>query len=91
MGKWTSSSALSHLRGSGHHHIGADINYPEGYLERYGVPLSPADLEINHKIVGYFSAATGEVWPLRFRNRGKEKQIVRFDIAPDSLSPSWTT
>ena len=57
------------------------------YLERYGIPLSPSDLESNHKIVGYFSAATGEVWPLRFRNRGKEKQIVRFDIAAnDSAS-----
>lgn len=52
-----------------------------GYLERHGVPRNPTDLENSHKIVGYFSAASGEVWPLRFRNRGKEHQIVRFDIA----------
>ncbi|AUO64242.1 LysR family transcriptional regulator [Citrobacter freundii complex sp. CFNIH2] len=51
------------------------------YLARYGVPESLADLENNHKIVGYFSAATGEVWPMRFRSRGNEKHIVRFDIA----------
>ncbi|MDI9219644.1 LysR family transcriptional regulator [Pantoea sp. EA-12] len=57
------------------------------YLARYGVPESLADLENNHKIVGYFSAATGEVWPMRFRNRGNEKHIVRFDIAAnDSAS-----
>ena len=58
-----------------------------GYLERYGVPESLTDLESNHKIIGYFSAATGEVWPLRFRNRGAEKFLVRFDIAAnDSAS-----
>lgn len=52
-----------------------------GYLERYGTPQSLADLEHGHNIVGYFSAANGEVWPLRFRQRGEEQQIVRFDIA----------
>lgn len=57
------------------------------YLAQQGMPESLADLENNHKIVGYFSAATGEVWPMRFRNRGEEKYIVRFDIAAnDSAS-----
>ena len=51
------------------------------YLERHGVPHSPADLEQNHQIAGYFSAANGEVWPLRFRTKGAEQRISRFDIA----------
>ncbi|MEQ9969501.1 LysR substrate-binding domain-containing protein [Pectobacterium carotovorum] len=51
------------------------------YLERYGIPESPADLELRHQIVGYFSAGTGEAWPLRFRMRGAELCISRFDIA----------
>ncbi len=60
------------------------------YLKRYGVPDSPEDLEANHKIVGYFSAATGEAWPLRFRSRGREKQIVRFDIAANDSASQIT-
>lgn len=51
------------------------------YLERHGVPESPADLDQHHQIVGYFSAATGEVWPLRFRAKGTEHRISRFDVA----------
>ncbi|PVZ36868.1 LysR family transcriptional regulator [Pseudomonas sp. CC120222-01a] len=51
------------------------------YLKQYGVPQTPAELESHHQVVGYFSAANGEVWPLRFRNRGREQQIVKFDIA----------
>ena len=51
------------------------------YLEQYGVPNNLSDLENGHKIVGYFSAATGEAWPLRFRSRGSDKQVVNFDIA----------
>ncbi|MFP5593910.1 LysR family transcriptional regulator [Kluyvera sp. 142486] len=51
------------------------------YLAQYGTPKTLTDLEDGHKIVGYFSAATGEVWPLRFRNRGGDKLIGRFDIA----------
>lgn len=52
-----------------------------GYLEQYGVPKNLSDLENGHRIVGYFSAATGEAWPLRFRNRGEDKQLVAFDIS----------
>ncbi|AGI24810.1 LysR family transcriptional regulator [Pseudomonas sp. ATCC 13867] len=51
------------------------------YLARAGIPTSPADLEEHHQLVGYFSAATGEVWPLRFRARSEESRISRFDIA----------
>lgn len=52
-----------------------------GYLKQYGVPKKLTDLENGHKIVGYFSAATGEAWPLRFMSRGGEKQLAAFDIA----------
>ena len=52
-----------------------------GYLEQHGVPKNLSDLENGHNIVGYFSAATGEAWPLRFRSRGDDKQFVAFDIA----------
>lgn len=51
------------------------------YIAQHGAPSGPEDLENNHTVVGYFSAATGEVWPLRFRKKGKETQVVRFDIA----------
>lgn len=52
-----------------------------GYLKQYGVPKNLSDLKDGHKIVGYFSAATGEAWPLRFRSRGDDTQLVAFDIA----------
>lgn len=51
------------------------------YIERHGMPESPADLDQHHQIVGYFSAATGEVWPLRFRMKGADQRIPRFDVA----------
>lgn len=51
------------------------------YLERHGTPRSPADLEAHHQLVGYFSALTGEVWPMQFQGREGEQRITRFDIA----------
>ena len=64
----------------------ADCASP-GYLERFGIPANVSDLETRHKVVGYFSAATGEAWPLRFRHRAGEKQVHNFDIAAnDSAS-----
>lgn len=51
------------------------------YLEQFGVPKNLSDLENGHSIVGYFSAATGEAWPLRFRTRGEDKQLGAFDIS----------
>jgi len=52
-----------------------------GYLEQCGVPKNLSDLENGHSIVGYFSAATGEAWPLRFRTRGEDKQLGAFDTS----------
>lgn len=37
-----------------------------GYLEEKGVPNEPAQLETVHRIVGYFSAASGKTMPLRY-------------------------
>lgn len=51
------------------------------YLERFGTPTRVNDLQNGHHVVGYFSAATGEAWPLRFRNRAGETQVLNFDIA----------
>lgn len=36
------------------------------YLEGRALPARPADLEGDHRIVGYFSAATGRTMPLRY-------------------------
>lgn len=36
------------------------------YLEGRALPARPADLEVDHRIVGYFSAATGRTMPLRY-------------------------
>jgi len=51
------------------------------YLGRCGTPASPQELETDHQILGYFSAATGEMWPLRFSDGGKERSFSRFDLA----------
>jgi DNA-binding transcriptional LysR family regulator len=36
------------------------------YLERYGEPQHPADLDRDHYVVGYFSAESGRRWPFTF-------------------------
>lgn len=36
------------------------------YLDRYGEPQHPADLDGNHYVVGYFSAESGRRWPFTF-------------------------
>ncbi|WP_445681083.1 LysR family transcriptional regulator [Radicibacter daui] len=49
------------------------------YLEGRALPATPADLEGDHRIVGYFSAATGRTMPLRY-TRGDEQ----IEITPKS-------
>lgn len=51
------------------------------YLGRCGVPANPQELEADHQILGYFSAATGEMWPLRSTDGGRESSFSRFDLA----------
>jgi DNA-binding transcriptional LysR family regulator len=36
------------------------------YLDRYGEPQHPADLDRDHYVVGYFSAESGRRWPFTF-------------------------
>lgn len=45
-----------------------------GYLERYGTPRHPGDLQ-RHRCVNYFSAKNGKVYDWDFR-RGDEKIVV---------------
>lgn len=50
------------------------------YLARYGAPQMPEDLQKRHQLIGYFGAATDEVWPLTLRQRGVEHQLSRYDL-----------
>ncbi|MEI2387384.1 LysR family transcriptional regulator [Breoghania sp. JC706] len=45
------------------------------YLERFGQPAHPRDLETGHWCVRYFSAQTGECYPLTFRKGDEELEI----------------
>ncbi len=47
------------------------------YIARFGTPVNPSDLETGHRVVGYFSAASGRAMSLRFQ-RGEEA----IEIAP---------
>ncbi|TYC49741.1 LysR family transcriptional regulator [Rhodobacterales bacterium] len=46
-----------------------------GYLEKAGMPKTPADLRQNHRCVSFFMATTGRVIPLRFRKDGEEVEV----------------
>lgn len=41
------------------------------YLEQYGRPFHPQDLEQQHRVIGYFSSLSSKIFPLRFA-RGEE-------------------
>jgi LysR family transcriptional regulator, regulator for bpeEF and oprC len=45
------------------------------YLERFGTPKRPRDLEKEHRIVNYLSASTNRVLPMRFEDRGKSIEL----------------
>ncbi len=47
-----------------------------GYLEKYGAPTSPEDLEAHHQCVNYFVAATGRIMPFTFRKDGRDIQVT---------------
>ncbi len=45
------------------------------YLERFGEPRAPSDLEKNHFLVGYFSPENGERWPMTFASNGASVDV----------------
>ncbi|MGV3634539.1 MAG: LysR family transcriptional regulator [Pseudorhodoplanes sp.] len=45
------------------------------YLERHGEPQSPADLDNNHFLVGYFSPDSGQRWPMTFTANGESIEV----------------
>jgi DNA-binding transcriptional LysR family regulator len=44
------------------------------YLERFGTPQRPRDLQKAHRLVSYVSARTGRVLPMRFLVQGRTVQ-----------------
>lgn len=50
------------------------------YLQRHGTPQTPEELRQQHPLVGYFGAATSEVWPLSLRNKGSHHQLSCFAL-----------
>jgi len=46
------------------------------YLERFGMPDSPDDLEGGHRMVGFHSTATGGLLPLEFTTGGKVRTVT---------------
>ena len=51
------------------------------YLDRYGEPQSPSDLENDHFLVGYFSPDTGQRWPMTFGSNGESIEVTGRYIA----------
>lgn len=47
-----------------------------GYIERYGMPLHPKDLDDHHQMVGYFLAGTGRHMTYDFQ-RGEESVVIK--------------
>jgi LysR family transcriptional regulator for bpeEF and oprC len=45
------------------------------YLERFGTPRHPTDLEKHHAMVGYFSAGNGRAYPFDFSRDGEHYEI----------------
>ncbi len=46
-----------------------------GYLERHGVPSTPDDLD-GHRMVAYTTSATGQPYPMEFKNDGRIWEIL---------------
>jgi len=47
-----------------------------GYIERFGTPKHPRDLEERHRVVNYLSARTGRVLPMRFSDKQRPVEIT---------------
>lgn len=46
-----------------------------GYLEAYGMPTHPSELDGRHRVVGYFSAGTGRLSPFEFNRAGEHIEL----------------
>lgn len=46
-----------------------------GYIERFGVPQQPEDLEVDHYCVGYLNASAGQVMSMAFDNGIRSLEI----------------
>ncbi len=47
-----------------------------GYIERFGIPQQPEDLEIDHYCVGYLNASAGQVMSMAFDNGIRSTEIT---------------
>jgi len=47
-----------------------------GYLERFGMPKHPRELEENHRVINYVSARTGRRFPMSFSDRQRPLEIT---------------
>ena len=45
------------------------------YIERFGAPKHPRELEANHRVVSYLSARSGRVLPMRFQEKLRPIEI----------------
>jgi DNA-binding transcriptional LysR family regulator len=50
------------------------------YLSRRAPLVHPTDLAADHRVIGYFSAATGRTMPLRYHSGGEE---IAVDVSPE--------
>lgn len=57
------------------------------YLQRYGMPRQPADLQQTHYVVSYFNASTGRVRPFQFSGESGPLEVVgRYRTAVNEVS-----
>src|SRR5205823_13904172 len=45
------------------------------YLERYGMPAHPSELQERHRVVSYFSSLTGRAFTLAFERDGETIEV----------------
>ncbi len=46
-----------------------------GYLQQYGIPATPQNLNGEHRLIGYLSSLTGRVFPFRFLCEGELTEL----------------
>lgn len=51
------------------------------YIEKFGEPQHPSDLDRDHYVVGYFSAQSGRRWPFSFVSGGETVEVAGRYIA----------